>query len=141
MSRLSYLAIRALEVLLYVTNPVVKNFAYLKVFLVNRTRLTLENVEQVNARPTDNKNCRKKCALDGLWSTLANSTSAHDLKTYIEKCPRVMKEIIPLIINNAVDKYDYSQKNLMQSVGVLHEGGISSKSQYKRKHCCEIFLS
>lgn len=55
----------------------------------------LENAEQVNARPTDVKNCGRKCALDGLWSTLVNSTSAHDLKRYIETSPKVMKEVIP----------------------------------------------
>ena len=98
----------------------------------------LEHAEQVNSRPAEDANHRKKCALDGMWSTLVNSTNVHDIKAYMEKSPKVMTEIIPPIVNNAVRKYEHSQTNLVRSVGVLYEGGISSKKQYNRKHSRDI---
>ena len=43
------------------------------------------------------------------------------------------------IVNNTVVKYENSQKNLVRSLGVLYEGGISSKKQYNRKQNQETF--
>ena len=47
--------------------------------------------------------------------------------------------MIPSIVNSAVKSYEHSQPNLVRSVAVLYEGGISSKTQYNRKRSREVF--
>ncbi|CAB4012182.1 Transposon Ty3-I Gag-Pol poly [Paramuricea clavata] len=49
-----------------------------------RRKLMLEHAEQMNSRPAEDANHRKKCALDGMWSTLVNSANVHDIKAYME---------------------------------------------------------
>ena len=61
------------------------------------------------------------------------------MKAHMEKSPKVMTQIIPSLVNKAVAKYEHSQTNLVRSVGVLYEGGISSKKQYNRKRSQEVF--
>lgn len=95
--------------------------------------------ERVNAKSSDNTNLKKKSALDGMWNTLINSASAHEMKLQMAKSPMVTTKVIPSIVNDAVVKYEHSQKNMVRSLGVLYEGGISSKKQYNRKRSQEIF--
>ena len=95
--------------------------------------------ERVNAKSSDNTNLKKKSALDGMWNTLINSASAHEMKLYMAKSPMVTTKVIPSIVNDAVVKYEYIQKNMVRSLAVLYEGGISSKKQYNRKRSQEIF--
>ena len=98
-----------------------------------------DHAERINARSSDNESLKRKSALDGIWSTLINSASAHEMKSYIEKSPLVLTNVIPSIVNDAVVKYEHSQKNLVRSLGVLYEGGISSRKQYNRKRSRETF--
>jgi hypothetical protein len=49
-----------------------------------------------------------------------------------------LKKVLPTIVNTAVKRYEFGQSNLVRSVAVLYEGGISSKSQYNRKRSKEI---
>mgnify|MGYP002804341148 CR=1 FL=1 len=49
-----------------------------------------------------------------------------------------MEKVIPNI-NSAVQQYENSHKNMIWSVGVLYEGGISSKKQFNQKRSREIF--
>ena len=99
----------------------------------------MTNAKQINARSSDNESLKRKSALDGLWSTLINSTSDREVKSYLDKSPLVLTKVIPSIVNEAVVKYEHSQKNLVWSLGVLYEGGISSKKQYNRKRSRETF--
>ena len=98
-----------------------------------------DHAERVNARSSDNTNLKKKSALDGMWNTLINTASAHEMKLYMAKSPMVTTKVIPSIVNDAVVKYEYIQKNMVRSLAVLYEGGISSKKQYNRKRSREIF--
>ena len=50
-----------------------------------------------------------------------------------------MEKVIPNIVNSAVQQYEHSHKNMIQSVGVLYEGGISSKKQFNQKRSRETF--
>ncbi len=86
-----------------------------------------DHAERINARSSDNEGLKHKSALDGIWSTLINSVTAHEMRSYMEKSPLVLTNVIPSIVNEAVVKYQHSQKNLVRSLGVLYEGGVSSK--------------
>lgn len=50
-----------------------------------------------------------------------------------------MKKVLPSIVNTAVKRYELGQSNLVRSVAVLYEVGISSKNQYNKKRSKEIF--
>ena len=50
-----------------------------------------------------------------------------------------MEKVIPNIVNSAVQQYEHSHKNMIRSVGVLYEGGISSKKQFNQERSREIF--
>ena len=71
-----------------------------------------EHAKQINARSSDNESLKRKSALDGLWSTLINSTSESEMRSYLDKSPLVLTKVIPSIVNEAVVKYEHSQKNL-----------------------------
>lgn len=104
-----------------------------------RRKLMFDHAKQINARSSDNERLKRKSALDGMWSTLINSASAYEMRSYMDKSPLVLTKVIPSIIYEAVVKYEHSQKNLVQSLGVLYEGGILSKKQYNRKRSRETF--
>ena len=105
-----------------------------------RRKLMFDHAKQINARSSDNESLKRKSALDGMWSTLINSASAHEMRSYMDKSPLLLTKVIPSIINEAVVKYEHSQKNLVRSLGVLYEGGILSKKQYNRKRSRETLV-
>lgn len=104
-----------------------------------RRKLMFDNAIAVNSRRTDDKPSKRKHALNGLWNTFINTATEQEVRSYLEHSPKVMKKAIPPIINAAVKKYEHSQANLIRSVAVLYEGGISSKKQYNRKRSREVF--
>ena len=93
----------------------------------------------VNAPSSDNAEAKRKCALNGLWNTFVNTTTEYEVKPYLLNFSKVMKKVLPTIVNNAVKRYELGQSNLVRSVAVLYEGGILSKNQYNRKRSKEIF--
>ena len=97
------------------------------------------NAVAVNAPSSDNAECKRKYALNGLWNTFVNTASEYEVKQYLLNSSKVMKKVLPTIVNTAVKRYELGQSNLVRSVAVLYEGGISSKSQYNRKRSKEIF--
>ena len=104
-----------------------------------RRKLMFDNAQAVNATSTDDTTSKRTYALNGLWNTLVNTASEREMKEYIEKSPTMMKKVLPSIVNTAVKKYEHGKNNLVRSVGVLFEGGISSKKQYNRKRSREVF--
>ena len=50
-----------------------------------------------------------------------------------------MEKVIPNIVNSAAQQYEHSHKDMIGSVGVLYERGISSKKQFSQKRSREIF--
>lgn len=99
----------------------------------------LDNAKAVNSTTADCDVSQRKHALDGLWNTLITTANAQEMKSYLRKSPTVMEKVIPNIVNSAVQQYEHSQKNMIRSVGVLYEGGISSKKQFNRKRSREVF--
>ena len=70
---------------------------------------------------------------------IINRATGQEVRGYLEQSPMVVKKVFPSIINAAVKKYELSRANLVRSVSVLYQGGISSKKQYNRKRRCAIF--
>ena len=97
------------------------------------------NAVMVNAPSSDNAKSKRKCGLNGLWNTFVNTASEYEMKQYLLNSSKVMKKVLPTIVNTAVKRYELGQGNLVRSVAVLYEGGISSKNQYNRKRSKEIF--
>ncbi len=104
-----------------------------------RRKLMFDNAEALNSTSDADTESKRKYALNGLWNTFINTASEQELKNYMEHSPKVMEKVIPSIVNSAVKSYEHSQPNLVRSVAVLYEGGISSKTQYNRKRSREVF--
>jgi hypothetical protein len=104
-----------------------------------RRKLMFTNAVVVNAPSSDNTESKRKYALNGLWNTFVKTASEYEVKQYLLNSSKVMKKVLPTIVNTAVKRYEIGQSNLVRSVAVLYEGGISSKSQYNRKRSKEIF--
>ncbi|CAB4028532.1 Hypothetical predicted protein, partial [Paramuricea clavata] len=104
-----------------------------------RRKLMFTNAVAVNAPSSDNAESKREYALNGLWNTFINTASEYEVKQYLLNSSKVMKKVLPTIVNTAVNRYELGQSNLVRSVAVLYEGGISSKSQYNRKRSKEIF--
>lgn len=104
-----------------------------------RRKLMFNNAVMVNAPSSDNTQSKRNYALNGLWNTFVNTASEYEVKQYLSKSSKVMKKVLPSIVNTAVKRYELGQSNLVRSVAVLYEGGISSKNQYNKKRSKEIF--
>jgi hypothetical protein len=104
-----------------------------------RRKLMLDNAKAVNSTTAESDVSQRKHALNGLWNTLITTANAQEMTSFMKKSPTIMEKVIPSIVKSAVQQYEHSQKNMIRSVGVLYEGGISSKKQFNRKRSREIF--
>ena len=99
----------------------------------------LDNAKAVNSSTNESDASQREHALNGLWNTLITTANAHEMKSFMKKSPTIMEKVIPNIVNSAVQQYEHSHKNMIRSVGVLYEGGISIKKQSNQKRSREIF--
>ena len=98
-----------------------------------------DNAKAVNSTVGESDASQRKHALNGIWNSLISTANVKEMHNFLQKSPKIMKMVIPTIVNSSVKKYEMSQNNIVRSVGLLYEGGISSKKQYNRKRSREIF--
>ena len=63
------------------------------------------NAVMVNAPSSDNEQSKRNYALNGLWTTFVNTANEYEVKQYLLNSPKVMKKVLPSIVNTAVKRY------------------------------------
>jgi hypothetical protein len=91
-----------------------------------RTKETIDFCNSVHGGSNDNKP-----SLDGMWITLVNVATPAALSCYIANSQRVMKKVIPNVVNEHVTSFENSLENKIRSLNVLYSRKMLGKEQYK----------
>lgn len=66
-----------------------------------------------------------------MWVTLVNQSSVDQLKSYLEKSPKIQDKVIPTLVQHHTKEYENSDKNKCRSLKILYQNGLMSKEKYK----------
>ena len=98
--------------------------------LHRRKKKTVSVLKPVHCASGGSSSSNVKAVQDGLWTTLIGITPKPVIAEYISTAKVCMKEILPKLLKNKVDKYVKSDANNVRSMRVLYEGGLISKRKY-----------
>ncbi|XP_048587205.1 uncharacterized protein LOC116611873 [Nematostella vectensis] len=65
-----------------------------------------------------------------MWASLASSTTAKQLTSYISQSETCTSKVLPAIVKKKVKDYESSEANSIRSIRTLYNGGLIGKRKY-----------